>query len=111
MPVVRNIAAFVKLMRAGDERLLMRALSRHDDVQVASVLEILDAPEQDRVLQLLPIERRPEVLGAMRTEFAAGVIGRLAPEEAADLLYHALAALLATGASLEDLLGELERRR
>ena len=86
MPVVRNIAAFVKQLHAGDERLLMRALSRHDDVQIASVLELLTAEEQDRVLQLLPIERRAEVLGAMRSEIAAGVIGRLVPEEAADLL-------------------------
>ena len=86
MPVVRNIAAFVQQLHAGDERLLMRALARHDDVQVASVLEILTPGEQDRVLQLLPIERRAEVLGSMRSEIAAGIVGRLAPEEAADLL-------------------------
>ena len=37
--------------------------------------------------------------------------GPRATEEAADLLYHTLAALLAEGASLSDLLGELDRRR
>jgi phosphoribosyl-ATP pyrophosphohydrolase/phosphoribosyl-AMP cyclohydrolase len=34
-----------------------------------------------------------------------------ATEEAADLLYHSLAALLAAGVSLDDLLGELQARR
>lgn len=37
--------------------------------------------------------------------------GPRAAEEAADLLYHTLAALLAAGVSLDDLLGELEGRR
>ena len=34
-----------------------------------------------------------------------------AAEEAADLIYHTLAALLATGVSLDDVLAELEKRR
>ncbi|MCA9688195.1 MAG: magnesium transporter, partial [Myxococcales bacterium] len=86
MPVVRDIDAFVRLMRDGDERVLLRALARLDDVQIASVLEILEGHEQDRVLKLVPIERRPEILGKMRSEPAAGIISRLAPEEAADLV-------------------------
>jgi len=86
MAVVRNIAEFVKLMQKGDERLLVRTLARLDEVQVASLLDILDAHEQDRVLPLLPLDRRAVVLGHMRYEHAAEVISRLAPEEAANLV-------------------------
>jgi len=86
MAVVRNIAEFVKLMHKGDERLLVRTLARLDEVQVASLLDILDPHEQDRVLPLLPLDRRAVVLGHMRYELAADVISRLAPEEAANLV-------------------------
>ncbi len=86
MAVVRNIAEFVKLMKKGDERLLIRTLARLDAVQVASLLDILDADEQDRVLPLLQLDRRAEVIGHMRYEHAAEVLSRLAPEEAAHLV-------------------------
>ena len=65
---------------------MRRTLSRQDDVQIASQLDNLDVGEQMRVLQLLPAERRPEVLEAMRHEAAAGLIAELAPEQAANLL-------------------------
>ncbi len=65
---------------------MRRTLSRQDDVQIASQLDNLDVGERMRVLQLLPAERRPDVLEAMRHEAAAGLVAQLAPEQAANLL-------------------------
>lgn len=82
----RKIAIIHTLLRTGDVRRLRRTLSRQDDVQIASQLDNLDPSEQMRVLQLLPAERRPEVVEAMRPEAAAGLVAQLAPEQAATLL-------------------------
>ncbi|MEM9462708.1 MAG: magnesium transporter [Myxococcota bacterium] len=82
----RKIAIIHTLLRTGDVRRLRRTLSRQDDVQIASQLDNLDPSEQMRVLQLLPAERRSEVVEAMRYEAAAGLVAQLAPEQAANLL-------------------------
>ncbi|MCA9708790.1 MAG: magnesium transporter [Myxococcales bacterium] len=82
----RKIEIIHTLLRMGDVRRLRRALSRQDDVQVASQLDNLDVDDQTRVLQLLPAERRPQVLEAMRHEAAAVLVAQLAPEQAAHLL-------------------------
>lgn len=57
---------------------------------------------------------RVKKLGEETAELIQALVQGDAPratEETADLLYHALAALLAAGASLDDLLAELESRR
>lgn len=57
---------------------------------------------------------RIKKLGEETAELIQALVQGDAPratEEAADLLYHTLAALLAAGASLTDLLTELDRRR
>ncbi|MCH9687316.1 MAG: magnesium transporter [Deltaproteobacteria bacterium] len=82
----RKIAVLHTLLRAGDVRRLRRSLLRQDDVQIASQLDNLDVEDRLRVLQLLPADRRPEVLEAMRYEAAAVLVAQLAPEEAANLL-------------------------
>ncbi|MEX1365317.1 MAG: magnesium transporter [Nannocystaceae bacterium] len=82
----RKIQVLHTLLRAGDHRRLRRSLSRQDDVQIASQLDNLDVDDQLRVMQLLPRDRRPEVVEAMRHETAAVMVARLAPEEAAKLL-------------------------
>lgn len=60
------------------------------------------------------IDKVLEKVGEESTEFILavknGVPGRTA-EEAADLLYHLLVALRASGVGLADVLDELERRR
>lgn len=82
----RKIQVLHTLLRAGDTRRLRRSLSRQDDVQIASQLDNLDVEDQLRVMQLLPKDRRPEVVESMRHETAAVLVARLAPEEAAKLL-------------------------
>ena len=82
----RKIDVIHTLLRAGDMRRLRRTLARLDDVQVGTQLDNLDPPDQMRVLRQLPVERRPEVVGAMRYETAAELVEALAPEEAASLL-------------------------
>lgn len=57
---------------------------------------------------------RVKKLGEETAELIQALVQGDAPratEEAADLLYHALAGLLAAGATLDDLLAELESRR
>lgn len=82
----RKIDVIHTLLRAGDMRRLRRTLARLDDVQVGTQLDNLDPPDQMRVLRQLSVERRPEVVGAMRYETAAELVETLAPEEAASLL-------------------------
>ncbi|MBK8719566.1 MAG: magnesium transporter [Deltaproteobacteria bacterium] len=74
------------LLREGDERRLRRALTRQDDVQLGSQLDNLALAEQERILRLLPGDRRPRVLSQMRYEAAATLVAHFAPEEAAALL-------------------------
>jgi phosphoribosyl-ATP pyrophosphohydrolase/phosphoribosyl-AMP cyclohydrolase len=72
-------------------------------------------PEGSYTVRLLDDPNlRVKKLGEENAELIQALVqrdGSRAVEEAADLLYHALAALLAAGMSLEDLLGELESRR
>ena len=74
-----------------------------------------ERPEGSYTVRLLDDPNlRVKKLGEETAELIQALVQEDRPratEEAADLLYHALAALLATGASLEDLLGELDRRR
>lgn len=82
----RKIQVIHTLLRAGDSRRLRRTLQRQDDVQIASQLDNLDVDDQLRVMQLIPLDRRSEVLEAMRPETAAELVTQLVPEEAANLL-------------------------
>jgi len=73
-----------------------------------------ERPEGSYTVKLLDDENlRIKKLGEETAELIHALLkkdGRAA-EETADLLYHALVALLASGQSLDDLLSELERRR
>ena len=82
----RKVEVIHTLLRAGDKRRLRRMLGRLDDVQIAGQLDNIETDDQLAVLRLLDAARRPEVLGAMRSETAALVVERLAPAEAATLL-------------------------
>ena len=74
------------LLRHGDLRRLRRTLTRLDEVQIASQLDNLDLDDLQRVMQLLPGDRRPLVVANMRYEAVGGLLGRLAPEQAAELV-------------------------
>jgi phosphoribosyl-ATP pyrophosphohydrolase/phosphoribosyl-AMP cyclohydrolase len=73
-----------------------------------------ERPEGSYTVRLLEDENlRIKKLGEENAELIQALLrddGR-APEETADVLYHALVALLANGHSLDDLLRELESRR
>ncbi|MEJ2540029.1 MAG: bifunctional phosphoribosyl-AMP cyclohydrolase/phosphoribosyl-ATP diphosphatase HisIE [Gemmatimonadota bacterium] len=74
-----------------------------------------ERPEGSYTVRLLEDPNlRIKKLGEETAELIQALVQEDAPratEEAADLLYHSLAALLASGVSLDDLLAELERRR
>ena len=74
-----------------------------------------ERPEGSYTVRLLDDPNlRIKKLGEENAELIQALVqedGPRAVEEAADLLYHALAALLAGGMTLDDLLGELEGRR
>ena len=74
-----------------------------------------ERPDGSYTVRLLDDENlRLKKLGEETAELVAtlarGEAGR-APEEAADLLYHVLVSLLGAGASLQDVIAELEARR
>ena len=74
-----------------------------------------ERPEGSYTVRLLDDPNlRVKKLGEENAELIQALVqqdGPRAVEEAADLLYHTLAALLAGGMTLEELLGELEGRR
>lgn len=74
-----------------------------------------ERPEGSYTVKLLDdANLRIKKLGEENAELIQALVqedGPRATEEAADLLYHALVALLAAGMSFEDLLAELEKRR
>jgi phosphoribosyl-ATP pyrophosphohydrolase/phosphoribosyl-AMP cyclohydrolase len=74
-----------------------------------------ERPEGSYTVRLLDDPNlRVKKLGEETAELIQALVqgdGARATEEAADLLYHSLAALLAQGVTLDDLLGELEGRR
>ncbi|MDT8368381.1 MAG: bifunctional phosphoribosyl-AMP cyclohydrolase/phosphoribosyl-ATP diphosphatase HisIE [Longimicrobiales bacterium] len=78
------------------------------------VARAADRPEGSWTVKLLDDPNlRIKKLGEETAEVIHALVsddGR-APEEAADLLYHLLVALLASGHTLDDLLAELESRR
>lgn len=88
MPTMRTrkIRILHALLRAGDKRRLRRALERLDDVEIAQQLDNLETEDQLAALRLVPAARRPEIIGAMRYESAAGLVAALAPEEAASVV-------------------------
>jgi magnesium transporter len=102
MPVIPNSADYLRLIRAGDTRLLSRAIARLDEVQIAALIEPLSPTEQDTILLQLPLEQRAEVLAAMRYEVSAKVISRLAPEAAAEILDNL------DSDDVADILGEID---
>ncbi|MCA9684373.1 MAG: magnesium transporter [Myxococcales bacterium] len=75
-----------RLLRVDEPRRLARALQRLDEVQIAAQVDNMSAGERDRILQMLPVERRAAVFGQLRYETAADMVRRLAPEEVAMLL-------------------------
>lgn len=75
-----------RLVRRGDQRKLARTLQRLDGVQIATQLDNFPPEDQDRILKMLPVERRAQVFGELRSETAAEVVERLAPEEVTVLL-------------------------
>lgn len=79
------------------------------------VARAADRPEGSYTVRLLDDPNlRVKKLGEETAELIQALVRGDAPratEEAADLLYHALASLLAAGATLDDLLAELESRR
>ncbi len=75
-----------RLIRRNELRRLARALQRLDAVQIAAQMDKFGSEGQDRILQVLPVERRAEVFAELRYETAADIVRRLAPQEAADLL-------------------------
>lgn len=74
-----------------------------------------ERPEGSYTVRLLDdANLRVKKLGEETAELIQALVqddGPRATEEAADLVYHALAALLAAGVTLDDLLAELDRRR
>jgi phosphoribosyl-ATP pyrophosphohydrolase/phosphoribosyl-AMP cyclohydrolase len=74
-----------------------------------------ERPEGSYTVRLLDDPNlRVKKLGEEGAELIQALVQGDAPratEEAADLLYHAMVALLATGVGLDDLLAELEKRR
>jgi phosphoribosyl-ATP pyrophosphohydrolase/phosphoribosyl-AMP cyclohydrolase len=74
-----------------------------------------ERPEGSYTVRLLDDPNlRIKKLGEETAELIQALVQGDAPratEEAADLLYHSLAGLLAAGATLDDLLAELKRRR
>lgn len=86
MPGSRKID-LTRLVRRRDEpRRLVRALQRLDKVQIAAQLDNLPPEDQDRILQMLPVDRRADVFGELREETAAEIVRRLDAEKGAVLL-------------------------
>ncbi|MCB9566295.1 MAG: magnesium transporter [Myxococcales bacterium] len=105
MPVIPNSADYVRLIRAGDMRLISRAIARLDEVQIAALVETLTPKEQDTILHQLPLEQRSEVLACMRYEIAAQIVSRLVPEEAASILDNL------ESDDVADILGEIDKEQ
>ncbi|KIG13352.1 Mg/Co/Ni transporter MgtE / CBS domain protein [Enhygromyxa salina] len=73
-------------LRRKETRRVARILQRLDEVQIAAQLDNAPPEDQDRVLQMLSVERRAAVFAELREETAAEIVRRLAPEEVAILL-------------------------
>ena len=73
-------------LRRNETRRVARILQRLDEVQIAAQLDNAPPDDQDRILQMLAVERRAAVFGELREETAAELVRRIAPEEVAVLL-------------------------
>ena len=73
-------------LRRNETRRVARILQRLDEVQIAAQLDNAQPEDQDRLLQMLSVERRAIVFGELREETAAEIVRRIAPEEVAVLL-------------------------
>jgi magnesium transporter len=73
-------------LRRNETRRVARILQRLDEVQIAAQVDNLPPEDQDRLLQMLSVERRALVFAELREETAAEIVQRLAPEEVAVLL-------------------------
>src|SRR5690606_21341331 len=73
-------------LRRNETRRVARILQRLDEVQIAAQLDNLPPEDQDRILQMLSVERRAAVFAELRMETASEIVRRLAPEEVAVLL-------------------------
>jgi magnesium transporter len=73
-------------LRRNETRRVARILQRLDEVQIAAQLDTMPPEDQDRILQMLSVERRAAVFAELRYETAAEIVRRLAPEEVAVLL-------------------------
>ena len=92
-------------LRRNETRRVARILQRLDEVQIAGQLDNAPPEDQDRLLQMLSVERRAAVFGELREETAAEIVRRLAPEEVAVLLDDLEADDVA------DILGRVEETR
>ncbi len=92
-------------LRRNETRRVARILQRIDDVQLAKQLDNAPAADQDRILQMLSVERRASVFAHLRMETAAELVQRLAPEEVALMLEDLEADDVA------DILGRVEESR
>ena len=92
-------------LRRNETRRVARILQRIDDVQIAQQLDNAPPADQDRVLQMLSVERRASVFAQLRMETAAELVRRLAPEEVAVMLEDLEADDVA------DILGRVEEAR
>jgi magnesium transporter len=92
-------------LRRNETRRVARILQRLDEVQIAAQLDNMPPEDQDRILQMLSVERRAAVFAELRMETAAEIVRRLAPEEVAVLLDDLEADDVA------DILGRVEETR
>ena len=92
-------------LRRNEARRVARILQRLDEVQIAAQLDNMPPEDQDRILQMLSVERRAAVFAELRMETAAEIVRRLAPEEVAVLLDDLEADDVA------DILGRVEETR
>ncbi|NVB41931.1 magnesium transporter [Pseudenhygromyxa sp. WMMC2535] len=100
-----NKIDLTRLVRRDEPRRLARALQRLDQVQIAAQVDNLPAGDQERILKMLPVERRAAVFGELRYETAAEIVRRLAPEEVAVLLDDL------ESDDLADILGRVEEQQ
>lgn len=92
-------------LRRHEARRVARTLQRLDEVQIAAQLDNAPPEDQDRILQMLSVERRAAVFAELRAETAAEVVRRHAPEDVAVLLDDLEADDVA------DILGRVEESR
>ncbi len=76
-----------ELIHAGENDVLRDFFSDHHPAQVAEILDDFEDDEGDKLLDLLPVRLRAEVLGYLDADHRVRTIERLAPGDAAALLH------------------------